>query len=328
LMIWNLNVQRQLTPNTTLMVGYVGNHGVHNADRADDVDMVLPTTTPAGLLWPSPAGSGTKLNPNFGSIRAAYWAGSSRYDALQVQVTKAMSHGFQVQGSYTWAKNLDTGSSNVSSDEYSNSISSPLWFCAACRRGLADYDVAHNLTVNYLWNLPSPKNLGFLGSSVLGGWELGGLISAHSGIPFTPRIAGDPLGQNSSDPFAYPDRARGCGSLVNPQKASNYVNLSCFTPPNPLTLFGNTGRNSVIGPGLVNVDFSVIKNTRISRISEAFNAQFRVEFFNIFNRANFAPPINNSSFFDEDGSSIGGAGSLDQLATRPREIQLALKLIW
>jgi outer membrane receptor protein involved in Fe transport len=328
LMIWNLNVQRQLTPSTTLMVGYVGNHGVHNADRADDVDMVLPATTPAGLLWPSPAGSGTKLNPNFGSIRAAYWAGSSRYDALQVQVTKAMSHGFQVQGSYTWAKNLDTGSSNVSSDEYSNSISSPLWFCAACRRGLADYDVAHNLTVNYLWNLPSPKNWGFLGSSVLGGWELGGLISAHSGIPFTPRIAGDPLGQNSSDPFAYPDRARGCGSLVNPQNASNYVNLSCFTPPNPLTLFGNTGRNSVIGPGLVNVDFAVIKNTRISRISEAFNAQFRVEFFNIFNRANFAPPLNNSTLFDEDGSPIGGAGSLDQLATRPREIQLALKLIW
>jgi hypothetical protein len=154
------------------------------------------------------------------------------------------------------------------------------------------------------------------------------VISIHSGTPFTPLISGDPLGQNSSDAFAYPDRVPGCGSAVNPGDVNNYIKLSCFAPPNPLTRFGNAGRNSLTGPGLANVDFSVIKNTHFTKISETFNAQFRVEFFNILNRANFGPPLNNSSLFDQSGAPIDGAGSLDQLATRPREIQLALKVIF
>jgi hypothetical protein len=206
-----------------------------------------------------------------------------------------------------------------------------LWFCPRCRRGLADYNIEHTFVANYLWQVPSTKNWGPVGSYLLGGWELGGLIAAHTGLPFTPRIGGDPLGQNSSDPFAYPDRlwgASGCGSAVNPGNPSNYIKLNCFVAPNPLTLFGNAGRNTLIGPGLVNVDFSMIKNNYIRRISESFNVQFRAEFFNIFNRPNFASPLNNSTLFADDGSAIGGAGQIDQLAVPARQIQFALKLIW
>lgn len=330
-MVWNLNTQRQLTGSTTMTIGYVGNHGVHMADRADDVNMVLPSVRADGrLLWPSPAGSGTKINPGIGAIRAVYWRGSSLYDALEARITKSMSHGFQIEGSYTWGKNIDSGSSNVASDEYTNSISSPLWFCSHCRRGLSDYNVAHTFVANYLWDIPSVKRFGGFGDAALGGWELGGIVTAHTGIPFTPRLAGDPMGQNSSDPWAFPDRVRGgdCDSVTNPGQPYNYLRLNCFAAPNPLTLFGDVGRNSVIGPGLIDVDFSAIKNNRIPKISESFNVQFRAEFFNLFNRPNFQSPLDNSTLFAQDGTPVAGAGQIDTLAIPNREIQFAIKVIF
>jgi hypothetical protein len=252
------------------------------------------------------------------------------YDALEVQVMNRMSHGFQVQGSYTWGKNIDTGSASVIGDPFSNSIPSLYWFCKSCRRGLSDYNVAQTLVINYLWNVPSPKRWGAIGSHVLGGWELGGILTAETGVPITPVIGGDPLGLNSTDPWAFPNRLTGpgCGSDVNPGNPNSYIKLNCFAPPNPLTLMGNAGRNTVVGPGLVNFDISLFKNNYIKRVSENFNAQLRAEFFNILNRANFATPFNNNALFDQTGSPVGGAGAVDQTSTTAREIQFALKLIW
>ena len=163
-MLWNLNIQRELTPSTTFMIGYVGNHGVHMLNRADDVNMVIPQATSQGLLWPFPAGSGTILNPVIGDIRGEYWTGTSLYDALELQLTKRMSHGFHVQGSYTWGKNIDTGSASVIGDPFTNSITSPLWFCSACRRGLSDFNIGQTLVVNYVWDVPAPENWGAVAS--------------------------------------------------------------------------------------------------------------------------------------------------------------------
>jgi hypothetical protein len=84
----------------------------------------------------------------------------------------------------------------------------------------------------------------------------------------------------------------------------------------------------VIGPGLVNFDFSLFKNNYIRKISESFNVQFRAEFFNVFNKANFAVPTDNSHFFDQNGNAVGGAGSIDQTSTPAREIQFGIKVIW
>jgi hypothetical protein len=347
-MIWNLDIQRQLTPNTTVVVGYVGNRGVHMQNRADDVNLVLPTATPQGYLWPSPAGSGTIINPAAGDIRGIYWDGNARYDALQVGALKKMSHGFQAQGSFTWGKGIDTGSASVIGNPFTNSISSPFWFCAICRRGLSDFNIGRTLVINYLWDVPIPKNWGAIPSHVLGGWEVGGIFTAEDGIPFTPLIGGDPLGLNSGDPFAYPNRLSGpgCGSAVNSGNPSNYVKLNCFALPvapaslaarcTPFpgvpgtceNLLGNVGRNSVIGPGLVTFNFSLFKNNYIKTISESFNLQFRAEFFNILNRPNFAVPVDNSTFFDANGNTVGAAGAVDKTSTTSRQIQLALKVIW
>jgi len=347
-MIWNLNVQHQFTPSTAMTVSYVGNHGVHMLNRADDVNLVMPTATPLGYMWPTPAGSGTVLNPNVGAIRGLYWGGSSEYDALEVEVEKRMSHGFQAKGSYTWGKNIDTGSASVIGDPFTNSISSLLWFCNSCRRGLSDFDIAQTLEVNYFWDVPTPKNWGAIGSHILGGWEVGGIFGAETGVPITPLIGGDPLGLNSSDPFAYPNRLTGpgCSSVVNPGNPNNYIKLNCFAVPMATAsiaaqctafstvpgscsnLLGNAGRNTVVGPGLMNFDFSLFKNNYIKKISEDFNVQFRAEFFNILNRANFAAPVDNQTLFDQTGALIGGAGSVDKTSTTSRQIQFALKLIW
>jgi hypothetical protein len=348
-MQWNFNVQRQLTPGTTLMVGYVGARGVHMRFQADDVNMVQPTQTSQGLVWPcasplvpvtSPQGSvintcqnlpGSPIVNNFmGRTQMALFDGNYFYDGLQLQVKKAMSHGLQVGGSYTWSKNIDTGGGSVASDPFRNSISTLLWFCAACRRGLSDQDMRHNLTANYVWDIPTPASFGGPAKAILGDWEAGGILTIESGTPFTVLVGGDPLGETNTDPFQYPDRVSGpgCGNTVNPQNANGYIKLKCFAAPSTSTRLGNAGRNSVIGPGLVDMDFSLFKNIPIRKVSEAFKAQFRAEVFNIFNRPNFTSPNDNRVIMDAAGNLSSTAGVFTLTNTTSRQIQFALKLSW
>ena len=331
-MNWNLTLQRQLSRNLTAMVGYVGNRGVHMLNREDDANSVLPTLTPQGLMWPSPAGSGTRLNPNVGAIRALYWAGNSFYDALEAQVIKRLSSGFTIQGGYTWGKAIDTGSASVIGDPFQNSISSPYFFCITCRRGLSDFNVSQSVTAHFLWTLPVPKDWtqGAFRSTAFGGWAVGGIFTAQSGVPFTAILGGDSLGLNSSDPWAYPNRlaGAGCHSLVNPGNPNNYIKLQCLSFPNPSTLMGNLGRNTLIGPGLMDLDFAVFKNFPLRHLSETSKLQFRAEMFNILNRPNFAPPVANETVFDQSGNPVAGAGALNATTTSSRQIQFGLKLFW
>ena len=330
-MQWNLTLSRDLTRDLSLRVGYVGARGVHQIFRVEDADIVLPTLTPQGYLWPSPVGSGTRLNENSGLVNQGLWQGNSFYDALQVKVKTKIGSGAEVEGSYTWGKTIDTSSGSMVGDEYSNSISSPLWFAQHLNRGLADFNVAHNVEVNFTWELGTPKWAhGFQGWAV-GGWQIGGVFEASTGVPFTPGFGGDALGVKSTDPnIDVPNLVSGpgCSSPVNPGNPDHYIKTQCFAVPNPITLRGNLGRNTLIGPGLVNLDFSVLKNNPIKRISDKFNAQFRAEFFNVLNHTNFAPPLDNRNIFDSSGNPIGNAGLITSTQTPSRQIQFALKLIW
>jgi hypothetical protein len=249
------------------------------------------------------------------------------------------------------------GSGSLLGDPYKNSLSSLMFFNRQSRRGLCDFNVAHNFVLNYVWQLPTPKFGGLVGQHILGGWELGGVLNANTGTPMTLVMAGDPLGQNSSDPWPYPNRLSGpgCDNPVNPGNVNNYLKLNCFGPPTApasfaglcqpalghdsqgnvvpipgtcMNLFGNNGRTSVIGPGLINLDFAVFKNIHVEKISESFNVQFRAEFFNIMNHPNFQPPLDNKVLFNTDGSPVSNAGKIDATSTTSRQIQLGLKLIW
>src|SRR6266568_4903646 len=329
-MQWNLTIQRELGKDLSAMVGYVGSRGVHQPFRVEDVDMVLPTLTPQGYLWPSPAGSGTRLNLNAGRITAGFWSGDSYYHALEVQIKKKISRG-SLEGSYTWGKSIDTSSSSLVGDEYTNSISSPLFFNPRLNRGLSDFNVAQNLEINYTWELGTPKWASGMEAWVLGGWQIGGVVEASTGAPFTPGIGGDALGTKSSDPnIDVPNLSAGpgCSTPVNPGNPVTYIKTQCFTVPNPITLRGNLGRNTLIGPGLVNFDFSVFKNNYIKRISDRFNAQFRAEFFNVVNHTNFSPPLDHRNIFDSSGAPIADAGLITSTQTPSRQIQFAVKLIW
>src|SRR5713226_9588231 len=330
-MQWNLTLARDLARDVSLRVGYVGSRGVHQIFRVEDADIVLPSLTSQGYLWPSPVGSGTRLNANAGLINEGLWQGNSFYDALQVKVKAKIGSGAEIQGSYTWGKTIDTSSGSLVGDEYSNSIASPLAFNTKINRGLADFNVAQNLEVNYTWEFGTPKWAHGVRGWALSGWETGGVFEASTGVPFTPGFGGDALGVKSTDPnIDVPNlvSAPGCGSLVNPGNPNRYIKTQCFAVPNPITLRGNLGRNTIIGPGLVNFDFSLFKNNHIKRISDAFNVQFRAEFFNVLNHTNFAPPLDNRNIFDSAGSPIGNAGLITSTQTPSRQIQFALKVIW
>jgi hypothetical protein len=388
---WNLNVQYQLTPNLAAMVAYVGSRGVHQPFRVDEANLVVPTKTPTGLVyWPYITDPNNKnyggpvdpINTSFGSIRGMFYQGRSYFNALELQLAKRMSHGFQVQGTFTWGKTMDTSSATVAGDAFGNSISSLNWFDMKLTRGLADYNVGRTFVVNGTWDMPSPKSWTGPAHWLSSGWELGIIFTASDGVPFTTTYGtgNDPANTNSSDDFAFPNRLRGpgCGTAVNPGNPVNYIRPECFqlptapdlafwqahctpNPPNlgvmitnpnmpptsstgaplpPLVCFnlrGNSGRNTLIGPGIASLDFSVFKNIPIKRISEAFNLQFRVEMFNIINHPNFAPPgpgDGNTDIYTADGSPLTNgvpfsagttAGQLVRTTIPERQIQFALK---
>ena len=349
-MQWNLTIQRDLLTDLRLRVSYVGSRAVHQPFRTEDADIVLPALTPQGYLWPTLAPP-PRLNPSAGRITAGFWSGHSYYDALQVQIRKKLGRGLQLAGSYTWSKTIDTGSGSMVGDEYTNSISSPLFFDLRLNRGLADFNVSHNLNVNYTWVLGTPKWKTAFGVRAFGGWQLGGVFQASTGVPFTPGFAGDSLGVGSTEPNIDVPNALtgpGCGPYVNPGNPNAYIKTQCFaipTAPNLafwnanciggdstslqcFNLRGNLGRNTLTGPGLLNFDLSVVKNNYVKRVSDAFNVQFRTEFFNALNRANFAPPLDNRNIFDAKGAAIANAGLITSTQTPSRQIQLALKIIW
>jgi hypothetical protein len=226
-----------------------------------------------------------------------------------------MSRSFEIGGSYTYSKNMDTGGGSVASDPFRNSISSLLWFCKSCRRGLSDQDQRHNITIHYEWDVPTPSSFNAPLKAILGDWEAGGIVTIASGTPFTVLVAGDPLGEGTTDPYQYPDKVPGsaCKNPVNPQNASNYVKLECFTAPTISTQLGNAGRNALIGPGLFDMDFSLFKNFPIH---ETLKGQFRAEFFNVLNRPNFNSPNDNRTILNADGTSTGpAAGSITLMNT-------------
>ena len=390
-MQWNLNIQYQLTPSLSTMIAYVGSRGVHQPFRVDEANLVLPTKTPSGYLWPqvdvlgniyssqcnqtNPSGSDPSqcappnpINTTYSSVRGMFYEGMSYYNAMEFQVQKRMSHGFQLQGAFTWSKSMDTSSATLAGDAFGNSISSLNYFDLGLTRGLSDFNVGRTVVINATWDIPRPKSWTGAAKWVADGWELGTILTVSDGVPFTPTwgTGSDPAGTLSGDDFAYVNRlsGSGCNTLTNPGNPNNYIKTQCFgvptapnqafwtancdpapptfggpLPSNSLACFnlrGTAGRNIMIGPGITNLDFSIFKNNNIRRISENFNVQFRVEMFNILNHPNFAPPgpgDGNTDIFDAGGislaSSSGGLAGVLQRTTLPeRQIQFAVKIIY
>ena len=258
---WNLNIQQQITPSLAGMVAYVGSRGVHQPFRVDEADLVLPTATKYGYLWPKVDVFGNlwsnvcnatdpngppdtdpscvppnTINTNYGSVRALFYQGSSYYNALEAQLVKRMTHGLQLQGVFTWSKSIDTSSASLAGDTFGNSISSLPWFDLRLNRGLSDFNVGRSFVVNGTWEVPTPKSLSSVAQWALGGWELGLIFAASDGVPFTATwgTGSDPLGSLSSDDWDVPNRlgGSGCRTLTNPGNRNNYIKANnCFAVP-------------------------------------------------------------------------------------------------
>ncbi len=272
--------------------------------------------------------------PVFSNIYAQDTIANSNYNSLQVMVEKRFSHGLQLQGSYTWSKSIDQGSSF-------EDILNPFNFAAT--RSLSLFDARNRFVFSYFWEPPIPKYNGFLGK-VANGWALSGIVTFQSGFPI--RIVSFDDNELNSSTFDFiaagePDQVRpfvtqnprngGCALGTGPTSLSgnpcqavqnlyfdpNIFNNDPNIDPTLTGRYGNAKRTICCGPGIQNFDISLQKNTPIS---ERFTTQFRAEFFNAFN---------HTQFFNPDGSVSDGAdfGRIKR-ARDPRLIQFAMKLIF
>jgi hypothetical protein len=331
-MQWNISVQREVIHNLAVMLGYVGSRGVHNATRSSDANGVIPTPTAAGFEWPcagltvnglcQKAATGPRFNPDYGQIDAQEWNGDSAYDALLFSVHRRLTNGLEVQASFTWAKSLDNSSSVGSGGPFANSISGQMFYNPL--RAPSDFNVGRTFVLSSTWEVPFAKKKWY------GAWQLGTILTLSDGLPFTAVISGDALGQANQLNFDVPNRlnAPGCGTAVSPGNFQQYIRLGCFAFANPSTLFGNAGRNEMVGPGVISADLAVFKNVPIRLINDLARLQIRVEAFNATNRPNLAGPFANNKLFDVKGNPVPFAGQITALQTPGRVLQMGLKLLW
>jgi hypothetical protein len=349
---YTFNVQHQFGFNTTATLGYYGSHGTHLAYREDDINTVQPISTTNNVYeFPSLSNNinaatiNPRLNPNVGQISAMIPVGFNIYNSLQAGVTKRLNKRVQFQASYTWAKNIDDGSSSTFGDTFANSVSSLPFFARSRRIAVSDFNIKNNFVANYLILLPSaPASFGAAGYA-LDGWQYGGIFQVSSGLPITPLISGDPLGLRSSDTFDFPNRNYACDPVSKRNKV-HYINIACFSYPTESPAYnpflGNSARNSVMGPGLQDFDMSFVKNNPVHKLGDQFNVQFRAELFNIFNRVNYANPLKaGTQLFAAAptpsaanptpalaGSAIASEGALTATATTSRQTQFAIKIVF
>ncbi len=347
LISWTLQVQQQLTTNTSLTLGYVGSHGYHELIGVDanepfpvicpatNCPSVYPGTFPAGLAGTAvPAGTyfvPTAVRPN--SAIANTWTyfsrGDSAYHSLQIDLNHRFSSGLTFRGVYTWSRTIDDGDSPnaTTSGGEPATVSNP--FNLRADRGLANFDVRHVAVLSEVYALPFGRNARFgshmnaAANAVAGGWSFNSIATLQTGFPFTPQLSYNPSNngdtRNPVRPFVNPTFH---GPVILGTQTQWFNPAAFLAPPNASGFYGNLGRDTLMGPGLGEWDTSLLKDMRIR---ERLALQFRAELFNILNRANFSAP--NAVTFTPTGVSPT-AGLITSTATTSRQTQLALKLLW
>jgi len=303
----SLSIQTQLVHDWALEIGYVGNRGMHLDNAHQWGNQAVPGV---GAIQPR------RPWPDFNTMLYDTFDAISNYNSLQVKVTKRLSKGFQALISYTVSKALDENGGNsdfVSAPQNDNNQRADY--------SLSDINIKQRLVLSPVWQLPFGREQPFLNggglvSSLVGGWELSGIITLQDGFPFSVLS-----NQDFSNTGAFAPRPDRICNGAGPQTVAEWFNVNCFSTDalaqalaNGTPRFGNARRNILIGPGMQQWDVSLIKR---NPIGEKMNLEFRAEFFNIFNHPNFGAP----------GATIG-TSSFGQLtsAASPRDIQFGLKL--
>ena len=352
---YNLTVQREIARQLVVSVGYVGSLGKHLIARYDGntpIPLVCPNPAcpaglPAGTLFTPANAPRRNPTPNLGALQTRRLSGLSYYNALEVSVSRRFTRGLQVQGTYTYSKSIDTGGGLFSEEADNAAVGIEIPDRPFNEKGLSNFDIRHRAVMNFVYELPFGKNLQGFARQALNGWELGGIMTFATGVPFTVENSANANGrsQNQATGANFSDRPNlVAGASNNP---THGVSIGCpgfpagtpvgtpalfFDPcaftPQPLGTFGNLGRNTLIGPGFSDVDFLVNKHFRMAERKEL---QFRAEFFNILNHPSFAAPSVDTRQIFGGGSNplpFANAGQLVRTATTSRQIQFGLKFIF
>ncbi|HWQ55465.1 MAG TPA: TonB-dependent receptor [Bryobacteraceae bacterium] len=290
---WNLSLQRALTSSLSVEAAYVGQKGTH-----------LQRRQPVNRPDPGPgAVQARRPFPRFSDISLGAWDTDSNYHALQLRAEQRLARGLTFTASYAFSKSIDNNS------DY---FSGPLDFRnLRLERAVSNFDVPHRFVASYAYELPfgaGGLRLGGPVNALVAGWQLSGILTAQSGLPFTPGVSGDFANIGSGN---RPNRIAS-GKLDNPT-VDRWFDPTAFTLPAQYT-FGNSGRNILRGDGLFNWDFSASK---LTRLGERASLQFRAELFNVLNTVNFGAPV--STINVQTAGRVLGAGAA-------RIVQFGLKL--
>ena len=326
---WSLRVEQEIAPNTSLTVGYVGFHAYHQI-LSEDMNEPTPAYASTGqVYYPST----TDVNPNLANSTSWVSQGTGLYNALEVDARHSYANGFQLRGNYTWSKNLDDGSAwNTSvSGNTPAFVSFPLnpkvdW-------GPAATDVRESSSINGSYDLPFGPGRHFLNSSsgpasyFVGGWTASAIVAIQTGFPFSPQLGYNPPANGDSRNPIRPNWNPNFTGNLYPHTVGEWFNPNAFIPPTVTVgtttygTYGNVGRDSLVGPGLKELDFSAVKDTHIT---ERLNLQFRAEFFNILNHTNFITP--NEVVYSSATQLSPTAGVITATSTTSRQIQFGVKL--
>jgi hypothetical protein len=304
---WNFNVQRELWANNVLTVAYVGAKGSH-IFVTENINQATPGPGAVAIRRPYPnLADGTTVAP---------W-GDSSYQSLQTTFERRFSAGLSVLAAWTWSHSIDDTSGTGS-----ETIQNP--FNLAFNRGNSTFDLRHNLTLSWTYELPFGNGKTFLGQAkgplewAVGGWQLNSIDSFQTGTPFTVTMLQNTLNVGSG--VQWPNRL-GSGKLSDPT-INLWFDPTAFAAPGAYH-FGNAGRNQLYGPGTTQVDLSLFKSISFTA-ERTWRLQFRAEVFNIFNTPQFNNP--NAQIGFAGVGQITSAGNPPLFQRTSREIQLALKL--
>ncbi|MGH9844812.1 MAG: hypothetical protein ACREEM_39350, partial [Blastocatellia bacterium] len=339
---YSLNIQSEIARDLLLEVGYVGTRGTHllRTRLFNQALLASPSNPIRGATTNTPFNIAQRV-PFQGistSARLIETAGYSWYNGLEASLTKRFSRGLQFLASYTFSKSLDSDGANV--DVTSLGVAATLGDQndTRSRYGRSDFDRTHRFVFSYVYEFPIAANRAGLFGKVLGGWALAGVTTIQSGQPLTIAAINFPNVFYSTNGFGRAQLSPNCtnanvgtsGSVT--ERLNGYFNRSCFFvdgPNGPLTVpisppaidsgvgFGNSGVSIVDGPGQNNFDFVVFKRTPLGWPTEGSSVEFRTEFFNVFNHAQFANPSNLVS--------SAAFGTITSTSVSPRVVQFALK---
>lgn len=327
---WNLEVQHTLSPTMGVSVNYVGNYGYNEAFVVPGVNAYCPLSACPNGYGDLPA---SPPDLRFGTVTEQQTSAESNYNGLTVSFQRNMSHGLLVAASYTYGHSLDDlsndGFSRFNADTNLSIINPQDPFHPGANYGNSDYDVRHSFNASYVWEIPTAFHELAL-RQILGGWLVSGTFFVRTGFPLTVIDSGQ---ASALSKFNNSGNTIFANFLGGPQPACG-VNTHCliasqFTPAT--TGFGRQERNQFRGPGFFDTDMSILKNVKMSAISEHAQLTFGAQFFNLLNHPNFDQPvgdISNSQFgsilrtvsvpTSILGASLGGDGS-------PRLVQLTAK---